>query len=33
LFTEPLGVNMIYAGLIMMLIGVLFIRKIIDIKV
>jgi tight adherence protein B len=33
LFTEPAGLHMVYAGLIMMVIGVLFIRKIIDIKV
>ena len=33
LFTDPLGVDMLYAGLIMMILGVLLIRKIIDIKV
>jgi tight adherence protein B len=33
LFTDPLGIKMIYAGLIMMAIGILAIRKIIDIKV
>ena len=33
LFTDPLGIKMIYAGLIMMVIGILAIRKIIDIKV
>jgi len=33
LFSDPLGIKMIYTGLIMMLIGILAIRKIIDIKV
>jgi tight adherence protein B len=33
LFTDPLGVDMLYTGLIMMILGVLVIRKIIDIKV
>ena len=33
LFKESLGQDMIYAGLIMMLVGVLVIRKVIDIKV
>jgi tight adherence protein B len=33
LFKEPLGLDMIYAGLTMMLIGILIIRKVIDIKV
>ena len=33
LFKEPLGQDMIYAGLTMMLIGILIIRKVIDIKV
>ena len=33
LFTDPKGIRMIYGGLIMMAIGVLAIRKIIDIKV
>lgn len=33
LFTEPIGLDMIYVGLAMMVIGVLIIRKIIDIKV
>jgi tight adherence protein B len=33
LFTDPLGIKMIYTGLIMMAIGILAIRKIIDIKV
>ncbi len=33
LFTEPLGLKMVYGALTMMFIGVLIIRKIIDIKV
>jgi tight adherence protein B len=33
LLTDPLGIHLIYAGLIMMVIGVLIVRKIIDIKV
>ena len=33
LWTEPLGVHSIYAGLIMMAIGIFVIRKVIDIKV
>src|SRR5438132_7742266 len=33
LFTTPTGLHMIYGGLVMMLLGVLIIRKIIDIKV
>jgi tight adherence protein B len=33
LFTDPLGQDMLYAGLIMMALGILVIRKIIDIKV
>ncbi len=33
LFKDPLGQDMIYAGLTMMLVGVLVIRKVIDIKV
>jgi tight adherence protein B len=33
LFTDPTGLKMIYAGLAMMVLGVLAIRKIIDIKV
>lgn len=33
LFSDPLGVKMVYFGLVMMVIGILAIRKIIDIKV
>ena len=33
LFTDPLGLRMVYGGIIMMVLGVLIIRKIIDIKV
>jgi tight adherence protein B len=33
LFTHPTGLKVVYAGLIMMLLGILVIRKIIDIKV
>jgi tight adherence protein B len=33
LFTDPLGRHLIYAGLILMGIGILLIRKIIDIRV
>jgi Flp pilus assembly protein TadB len=33
LWTEPLGIYAIYAGLILMAIGILVIRKIVDIKV
>ena len=33
LWTDPLGLDLIYAGLFMMAIGVLIIRKIVDIKV
>ena len=33
LFTDPMGLHMVYGGLIMMVLGVLIIRKIIDIKV
>jgi tight adherence protein B len=33
LFTNPTGLKVVYAGLGMMLLGVLAIRKIIDIKV
>ena len=33
LFTTPTGLHVIYGGLVMMLLGVLIIRKIIDIKV
>ncbi len=33
LWTEPMGIHLIYAGLVMMAVGVLVIRKIIDVKV
>ena len=33
LFTNPIGLKVIYVGLVMMLLGILIIRKIIDIKV
>jgi tight adherence protein B len=33
LFTTPLGLKMVYGGLILMVLGVLAIRKIIDVKV
>jgi tight adherence protein B len=33
LFTTPLGLKMVYGGLVMMVLGVLAIRKIIDVKV
>jgi tight adherence protein B len=33
LFTDPLGIHLVYAGLVMMAIGIFVIRKIIDIKV
>jgi tight adherence protein B len=33
LFTDPVGLRMIYAGLVMMVIGILIIRKIINVKV
>jgi tight adherence protein B len=33
LFTTPLGVKMVYGGLVMMVLGILIIRKIIDVKV
>ena len=33
LFTDPLGLKMVYGGLGLMVIGVLLIRKIIDVKV
>ena len=33
LFTEPLGLKLIYGALALMFIGILIIRKIIDIKV
>jgi tight adherence protein B len=33
LFTNPLGLKLIYGGLILMVLGVLAIRKIIDVKV
>jgi len=33
LFTDPLGVHMIYAGIIMMVLGVLIIRRIIDVRI
>jgi len=33
LITDPLGIRLIYIGLVMMMVGVLIIRKIIDIKV
>jgi len=33
LFTNPIGLKIIYVGLVMMLLGILIIRKIIDIKV
>jgi tight adherence protein B len=33
LFTTPLGLKMVYGGLVMMILGVLAIRKIIDVKV
>ena len=33
LFNDPLGLKMIYGALILMVIGILAIRKIIDIKV
>jgi tight adherence protein B len=33
LLADPLGVHLVYAGLIMMVIGILVIRKIIDIRV
>jgi tight adherence protein B len=33
LFTNPLGIKMVYGGLVMMVLGILAIRKIIDVKV
>jgi tight adherence protein B len=33
LFTTPLGLKMVYGGLVMMVLGVLIIRKVIDVKV
>jgi tight adherence protein B len=33
LFTTPLGLKMVYGGLVLMVLGVLAIRKIIDVKV
>jgi tight adherence protein B len=33
LFTEPVGLKIIYVGMVMMIVGVLIIRKIIDIKI
>jgi tight adherence protein B len=33
LFTEPMGLKIIYLGMVMMVIGILVIRKIIDIKI
>ena len=33
LFTDPLGIHLVYAGLVMMAVGILVIRKIIDIRV
>ena len=33
LYTDPLGLHLVYAGLILMGIGILVIRKIIDIRV
>jgi len=33
LFTTPLGLKMVYSGLVMMVLGILLIRKIIDVKV
>ena len=33
LFTEPIGLKIIYIGMVMMVIGILVIRKIIDIKI
>ena len=33
LFTDPFGLKMVYFGLGMMVIGILAIRKIIDVKV
>lgn len=33
LFTNPLGTKMVYGGLVMMILGILAIRKIIDVKV
>ena len=33
LFTDPTGLHMVYGGLVMMILGVLVIRKIVDIKV
>jgi tight adherence protein B len=33
LWTDPLGLHIVYAGLIMMVAGILVIRKIVDIKV
>lgn len=33
LFTEPIGLKIIYVGMVMMVIGILVIRKIIDIKI
>ena len=33
LFTDPLGLKMVYGGLVMMILGILIIRKIIDVKV
>jgi Flp pilus assembly protein TadB len=33
LFSNPLGLKMIYGGLVMMILGILAIRKICDVKV
>src|SRR2546422_8322436 len=33
LFTDPTGLRIVYAGLFMMVVGILVIRKIIDIKI
>jgi len=33
LFTDPLGLKMVYIGLALMVVGILLIRKIIDVKV
>jgi tight adherence protein B len=33
LWTDPLGIHFVYAGLIMMAIGIFFVRRIVDIKV
>jgi tight adherence protein B len=33
LWTDPIGLHVVYAGLIMMVVGIFVIRKIVDIKV